>query len=227
MNRRNNKILVFSAHPDDAELGMGATISLMKQKGIRVRVTDLTDGEPTPEGDTVTRKKENACAARVLGFERQTLDYKNRELVFDIKKRDRIASIIREYRPDTVFTHFPRDTHPDHREAARIVEDAVFAARLTKSGIRGKPFRVEKVYYYFAVHLKKIVVPEFFVPVSGKNHAEKMKALQCYRSQFIDNKNNLKILENIEIRDRYWGSLVNSDFAEGFGARQALSIDLF
>ena len=39
--------LVIAPHPDDAELGMGGTISLMLREGMSVGILDLTDGEPT------------------------------------------------------------------------------------------------------------------------------------------------------------------------------------
>ena len=41
-------VLVIAPHPDDAELGMGGTISLMLREGMTVGILDLTDGEPTP-----------------------------------------------------------------------------------------------------------------------------------------------------------------------------------
>jgi LmbE family N-acetylglucosaminyl deacetylase len=39
--------LVVAPHPDDAELGMGGTIALMRAQGMKVGILDLTDGEPT------------------------------------------------------------------------------------------------------------------------------------------------------------------------------------
>jgi len=54
--------LVIAPHPDDAELGMGGTIALMLQRGLKVGVLDLTDGEPTPRGSVETRARETAAA---------------------------------------------------------------------------------------------------------------------------------------------------------------------
>ena len=52
------RFLIVAPHPDDAELGIGATIIKLKQKGHRVFMVDLTDGEPTPLGTKAQRGKE-------------------------------------------------------------------------------------------------------------------------------------------------------------------------
>jgi LmbE family N-acetylglucosaminyl deacetylase len=39
--------VVISAHPDDAESQMGGTLALLSDKGQRILIVDLTDGEPT------------------------------------------------------------------------------------------------------------------------------------------------------------------------------------
>jgi LmbE family N-acetylglucosaminyl deacetylase len=49
--------LFIAPHPDDAELGAGGTILLLKSQGARVGVLDLTDGEPTPFGSPAIRRQ--------------------------------------------------------------------------------------------------------------------------------------------------------------------------
>jgi len=53
-------VLVIAPHPDDAELGMGGTIALMRTRGLAVGILDLTDGEPTPRGSAEIRARETA-----------------------------------------------------------------------------------------------------------------------------------------------------------------------
>ncbi|MCX8006808.1 MAG: PIG-L family deacetylase [Coriobacteriia bacterium] len=43
-------VVCIGAHPDDVEIGMGATIAEMAASGLDVVIVDLTDGEPTPYG---------------------------------------------------------------------------------------------------------------------------------------------------------------------------------
>ena len=54
--------LIIAPHPDDAELGAGGTILLLKAQGAAVGVLDLTDGEPTPYGSPEIRRSETAAA---------------------------------------------------------------------------------------------------------------------------------------------------------------------
>ena len=53
MNLPELDYLVIAPHPDDAELGVGGTMLLLKAQGASVGVLDLTDGEPTPNGCSV------------------------------------------------------------------------------------------------------------------------------------------------------------------------------
>ena len=60
-------ILVFGAHPDDAELGAGATIAKATANGKKVGIIDLTRGELGTRGTPEIRDKEAQKAAKVLG----------------------------------------------------------------------------------------------------------------------------------------------------------------
>lgn len=225
MKKEKVRFLVFAAHPDDAEIGMGGTIGKLTRAGIEVKVVDLTDGEPTPCGSREIRKKEKEAAAKILGFERETPDWKNRRLEFSIEKRDHLASIIRRWRPEAVFFPLAKDTHPDHRETSKICGDAIFAARLTGSSIYGDPLRVEKNYSYPGVHLKKAISPQIYVPLTEEEYSLKMMSLKSYASQFKENLHNVKMLDFIESRDRYFGYICGSKYAEGFFPGQGAEAD--
>src|SRR6476619_5309111 len=60
-------LLVFGPHPDDIEIGMGATIALHARRGNRVGLVDLTRGELGSNGTPEERVAEAAEAAAVLG----------------------------------------------------------------------------------------------------------------------------------------------------------------
>ena len=69
-------ILVFGAHPDDAELGAGATIAKATAKGKKVGIVDLTRGELGTRGSVEIRDKEAENAARILGIAvRENLEF--------------------------------------------------------------------------------------------------------------------------------------------------------
>src|ERR671939_1801500 len=106
--------LVIAPHPDDAELGAGGAILLLKSQGARVGVLDLTDGEPTPHGSPEVRRAETEAASRVLGLDwRGNLVLPNRSLQADLEARRLLAVKLRELRPRCVLAHYWEDAHPD------------------------------------------------------------------------------------------------------------------
>ncbi|MEM9867300.1 MAG: PIG-L family deacetylase, partial [Bacteroidota bacterium] len=69
-------ILVFGAHPDDAELGAGGTIAKEVALGKKVGIVDLTRGELGTRGSAEIRDKEAAAAAKILGIAvRENLEF--------------------------------------------------------------------------------------------------------------------------------------------------------
>src|SRR3954462_10281593 len=92
--------LVIAPHPDDAELGAGGTILLLRAQGASVGVLDLTDGEPTPYGSPEVRRRETEAATQVLGLSwRGNLGLTNRRLEADLASRAKLAGSIRQLRP--------------------------------------------------------------------------------------------------------------------------------
>ncbi len=60
-------VLAFGAHPDDVELGCGATIAKEVSRGKKVGIIDLTRGELGTRGSADLRDQEAARAAEILG----------------------------------------------------------------------------------------------------------------------------------------------------------------
>src|SRR3954469_21717996 len=91
-------ITVLGPHPDDQELAMGGTIALLAAAGHAVTLVDMTTGEPTPFGTEEIRAQEASAAAKVLGVTRLAAGFKNREVVYTLEARHRIAGIYRQLR---------------------------------------------------------------------------------------------------------------------------------
>src|SRR5262249_49901534 len=124
--------LVIAPHPDDAELGMGGTLLLLKAHGAKVGVLDLTNGEPTPYGSPEIRERETAAATQILGLDwRGNLALPNRSLVHDLDARREVAGMLRQLRPRWLFAPYWEDAHPDHVAASTLVDAARFWAKLT------------------------------------------------------------------------------------------------
>src|SRR5262252_5092543 len=154
--------LVIAPHPDDAELGVGGTILLLKAQGNRVGVLDLTDGEPTPHGNPEIRRRETEAATAILGLDwRGNLGLPNRSLVADLSARRLLAGALRELRPRCLFAPYWDDAHPDHVAASALVDAARFWSKLVKTDLPHAPHYPQRIIYYFSVHLRLHPRPSF------------------------------------------------------------------
>src|SRR5262249_13948511 len=177
--------LVIAPHPDDAELGAGGAILLLKAQGARVGILDLTDGEPTPHGSPEIRRAETEAASAILGVDwRGNLNLPNRALVADLGSRPTLAEGLRQLRPPYLFAPYWEDAHPDHVAASALVDAARFWSKLTKTDLAGHPHYPERIFYYFSVHLRLHPRPSFVLDITPYIDG-KLRAVACYHSQFI------------------------------------------
>lgn len=221
----SRRFLVVSPHPDDAELGLGGTILKLKRQKHKVFIVDLTDGEPTPYGNKERRLKEARKAAECLGIDaRDNLGFENRYLFDTREARLKLAEKIRIFKPDVIFCPYPEDAHPDHIMASRITEGARFYAKYTKVKLKGRPHYPFYLFYYFCLHLRKLPEISFLVDIS-EQFEQKMKAIKCYRSQFIDNPDNRFVFEYMKTHNRYLGSLIRVKYAEAIYCREIIKVN--
>jgi len=217
-------VICIGAHPDDVEIGMGATVARMVRQGLDVVLVDLTDGEPTPRGTHELRMTEAAGAASALGVaSRITLPLVNRELADTIEARRMVAELIREHKPQLLFAPYPIDAHPDHIAASAIVEAARFYSKFVKTDMAGDPHFPARVYNYFAVHLRLVAKPSFVMDVTEDVDA-KIAALECYQSQFAAETANARILDWVRSQAATWGALIGTPAGEPFFCREEIGV---
>jgi bacillithiol biosynthesis deacetylase BshB1 len=222
----NLDYLVIAPHPDDAELGAGGAILLLKAEGARVGVLDLTDGEPTPFGSPEIRRRETEAATAVLGLDwRNNLGLPNRSLVSDLEARARLAGVLRQTRPRFLLAPYWDDAHPDHVAASALVDAARFWAKLTKTDLPGEPHYPQRIFYYFSVHLRLRTRPSFVLDVTPYLE-RKMEAIACYRSQFIEGRPTAPptLLDDLRDRARYWGWAIGTRYGEPFVCREEVGL---
>ena len=218
--------LIVAPHPDDAELSMGGTIVRLLAQGWSVGVLDLTSGEPTPLGTPEIRATETAEATQALGLPwRRNLGLPNRSLEPTLVHRRAMAAVFREVRPRFLFAPYWEDAHPDHTAATKLVEDARFWSKLSKSDIPGEPFHPSRILYYFSVHLKIVERPSFLLDISDQQDA-KVRAMRCYRSQLVDNQpcGRPSVIDSVCDRTRFWGHTVGVMHAEPFASREPIGL---
>lgn len=228
-------ILAFGAHPDDVELGCGATIAKEIALGKSVGIVDLTRGELGTRGTAPIRDNEAAAAAKILNVTvRENLGFRDGFFKNDEEHQLEIIKLIRKYQPEIVICNAIKDRHIDHSKGSKLVSDSCFLSGLLKietiiDGKLQKPWRPKVVYHYIQW---ATIQPDFVVDVTGFMDT-KIAAIMAYESQFynpntaepetpITSKN---FLESVKYRAQDLGRLINVDFAEGFTVERYLAVN--
>ena len=228
-------ILAFGAHPDDVELGCGATIAKEISLGKKVGIIDLTRGELGTRGSAEIRDQEAAAAAKILGVSaRENLAFRDGFFTNDEKHQLEIIKMIRKYQPEIVLCNAIDDRHIDHGKGSKLVSDACFLAGLrrietTVNGEEQEAWRPKLVYHYIQW---KNIEPDFVVDVSDFMQ-QKIDAVMAYSSQFYDPNSNEPVspiatknfTESIEYRAKDLGRLVFADYAEGFTVERYVAVN--
>ncbi|WP_054957616.1 bacillithiol biosynthesis deacetylase BshB1 [Paenibacillus dakarensis] len=224
-------ILIFGAHADDAEIGMAGTIFKHTSAGASVGICDLTAAEMSSNGNVELRKEEANRAAQVLGLAmRSNLGLPDRGLYITPDNVERITEEIRKYSPRIVFAPYWEDRHPDHIACSKLVEEAVFNAKLRRYLPDQPAVRVDELYYYFINDLGKA---DLLVDVSA-DYGMKIEALSCYRSQFEKHEEDAVstpltegYIERVRARDALLGQRKLIPYAEGFATKTPYMVRLF
>lgn len=205
---------------------MGGTIVRLLAQGWKVGILDLTTGEPTPLGSLERRAAETAAANAALGNPwRRNLGLPNRNLEPTLAHRRALAGVFRNVRPRLLFAPFWEDAHPDHTAATKLVEDARFWSKLSKSDLPGEPHHPARVLYYFSVHLRIVERPSFLIDISAQVDS-KISALRCYASQLVENQpaGPPSVIDSVCDRTRFWGHTAGVMHAEPFASREPIAL---
>lgn len=234
-------VLAIGAHPDDVELGCGATLAKLAAVGRRVGILHLTRGEAGTRGTPETRRREAERAAEILGAaELSILDCGDGALRTGPAEEDALIAEIRRLRPELVFAPTPADRHPDHGRSHRLTIDCCFYAGLARRGA-GTPHRPGAIFTYMQHDLFE---PLFVVDVTA-TWATKMAALDAYDSQIhktpapgspahppLESGSNQPLTKvasrefrlAVEGRARHFGLLIGAELGEAFGSPRPLAV---
>ena len=228
-------ILVFSVHPDDAELGCAGTILKEISLGRKVGIIDLTRGELGTRGTAETRAAEAAEAAKILGIHvRENLSMRDGFFRNDEEHQLQIIRAIRKYQPEIILTNALHDRHPDHGRAGDLVNDAAFLSGLPKIATSDgnenqQAWRPRLLLQFIQDYYIK---PDIAIDIS-KFWEQKMKSVLAYKTQFFNPEldeeqtyiSSPEFLKVVESRAREHGKYINATFAEGFTCRKLLGVD--
>ncbi len=230
-------ILVFGAHPDDAELGAGATIAKAVDQGKKVGIVDLTRGELGTRGTAEIRDQESEEAAKILGvLFRSNLEFADGFFTNDKNHQLEVIKMIRKYRPEIVLCNAVEDRHIDHAKGSKLVSDSCFLSGLVKIDTKfegddqwQEPWRPKQVYHFIQW---KNLNPDFVVDVTGYIET-KTAAIMAYRSQFYDPKSkepetpisSKNFIDSVTYRARDLGRIAGVAHAEGFTTERVVAVD--
>ena len=243
------RLLSIGAHPADVFDQSGGTMAHHAEKGDWVGCVVLTHGarvhdkvisndlfksDKVPEAEELERmmeeraevkKKEVIEACRILGFENiHFLGEDDRVLMRTAENVSRLASLLRQLRPDIVLTHFPKEgdafTNP-HAAAGQITLNAIAAAAGVDPGDETPPHRVAQTFFFGegAASLPSNVwsaqggyYNEVFIDITDVVE-KKLASLDCLVSQGYGGAYARK---RIETSDGAFGKAGFCSYAEGF-----------
>ena len=226
-------VVVFGAHPDDADLKAGGTAALWAARGDRVLFVSLTSGDAghmEMGGGALARRRmaEAAAAASELGVAYHVCDHPDGRLEATLGVREEVIALIRRQEADLVLLPRPWDYHPDHRETARAVSDAAYMVTVPHVVPSVPHLRRNPVFAFVSDRFTRPCPFRPDVAVDVTSVAErKLAALHRHTSQVYEwlpyNAGRLQeVPEGEEARRAYLRRYLERDAAEAAAAAAAL-----
>ncbi|MFC2126634.1 bacillithiol biosynthesis deacetylase BshB1, partial [Bacteroidota bacterium] len=218
-------ILVFAAHPDDAELSCSGTIAKQVSLGKKTGIIDLTLGDLGTRGNPKIRIEEAKKAAEILGLSaRENLKIPDGFLDETQENLDKVIRMIRKYNPEVVLANAVADRHPDHGKGSSLVSRASFLAGLTNyetelNGITQESWRPKAIYHYIQ---NNYINPDFIIDISDYWDI-KIRSIKAFASQFYDAASkepetfisSQGFLDFIQARAMEYGHAIGVKYGEG------------
>lgn len=183
------RVLVISAHQNDAGLMCGGTLLKCIKRGDEVYICHLC-------GDV---KSEESNGFHYIGG-----GFNDGEIFSESDEtRHYVAEVIRTVNPDFLITHYPDDASPDNTAVSKLVYDASFCA-----SIPHYPSKIEKptdVVPIFYMQPQACVgfLPKIYVDIT-EEFDEKEKLFDCNDT------------EKMKVFAEFWGLQCSSEYAEAF-----------
>lgn len=221
-------VLGIFAHPDDCEFMCAGTLVLLKNKGWRVQIATMTPGdkgsnELSRKDISELRKKEASRSAMMIEGYYNCLGFEDLFIFYDRNTICKTTKLIREIKPDIVFTASPCDYMVDHEITSQIVQTACFSCGITNLELDKEPFEPVPYLYYcdpFDGRDKfgNMIVPSVYVDIT-ETMPFKETMLSCHVSQqkwLMDHhgvNQYTELMKNLALKR---GKEINTTYAEGF-----------
>ncbi len=220
--KKNNKILIVAAHPDDEILGCGGTIARLVKEGYKASILILGEGVTSRDQKRDTKKRENELARikqdivranKIIGIS-DTHIFNLPDNRFDSVDMLDIVKIIEKVKnrikPDIIFTHYKDDLNIDHQ--------ITFQAVLTATRPDQKE-SVKEIYSFEIPSSTEWSYPLSFLPNVFYDISEtidvKLRALEEYKTELREYPHP-RSLEGVKLIAKNWGMKVGLEYAEAF-----------
>ena len=220
-----DRYLFIGPHPDDIEVGAGATAAKLAGAGKQVCFLICTDGRfglehapagTTPEALAELRKAEAIVSARALGVtDVRFLDFSDGGFYGFEDLVKAAAQAVGDFKPQVILAPDPdviSECHVDHRNAGetakRLAFFAPFPEIMDRYGAAAAP--VEALAFYMTAR------PNRYVKTSGLLQRQ-LDAILCHRTQFTPDSDAYKnVALYLKLRSADFGLRSLRGRAEGF-----------
>jgi N-acetylglucosamine malate deacetylase 1 len=210
------------AHPDD-EVGALGTLANHVERGDRVVLAWMTCGENTSVSKAKTpaevareRRAHGHEVGKIIGCEVVFFDYGDTQVQLTRDAAVQMGRFIAELKPDAIITWDSDNSHPDHRETAKVIMDGMRFARLPRLVEPHTPHRIELPIYQFVDH--RSIDPIVYIDVSDQIDTI-LKAVTVYAEAF----DWMNVEERVRVRRASIGMECGARYAEQFTVRRRLA----
>lgn len=218
------RFLFVGPHPDDIEIGAGATAAKLAAMGKDVCFLVCLDGR-FGDGNTVVRgedlvalrKQEALASAAMLGVtDVRFLDlcdggfYEQKDLI------SKLAQVAGDFQPDVILAPDPDVTsecHADHRNVGAAARQVAYFAPYAgiMAGYEAAAAPVQALAYYMTAK------PNRYIKTGGYLHLQHKSIFTCHRSQFPEGSADEKSIGlYLKLRAIDFGLRSGKGCAEGF-----------
>jgi LmbE family N-acetylglucosaminyl deacetylase len=220
--------LFVGPHPDDIEIGCGATISRLCRQGKNVVFLITTDGGAGSNDATLDsselaalRLREATASAASLGVTKlHRFDFPDGGVYSVSDLAVAIAKQIIAIQPDFVFAPdplLPSEIHPDHIACGEAVKRAVFFATnplvAKRQGLAILPKTVKPVAiaHYFTHRANQTV------HIDATDYQSQLRAIALHPSQYQDTSSEYAMLaQYLTLQKTSYGAACGHSFADGY-----------
>jgi LmbE family N-acetylglucosaminyl deacetylase len=219
------RVLAIGAHPDDIEIRCGGTLAKYARAGHHVMMGYATNGdkghtEIPPAELALIREKEARAAAAVIGAEVFWLGFPDGDLFYDRETRLVFLDMMRQARPDILFTHWELSYHPDHVACGQLAFGANYISSVPHIVTKHPATTTVASLYFMDVDYDALTEAALYVDVS-EVYDLKRKMLDAHASQheWVIKNHGVDLFGRMMERDRMIGARCGVEYAESFVPR--------